>query len=130
METTEQNFRPGLAYGTVNYESLLHNLRRPPIFVNDLDTRYPEDNELLNKYLMTNYDTATFSMVPQCDCGELFGGHLRGKICHQCHSPVLSHTEVPIESNLWLRVPPGVTAFISPIVYNMISSAFQIAKND
>lgn len=122
--------QPGLAFGTVNYANILNSLKRPPIMVNDLDTRYPEDEELLNKYLMTNYDTATYSMVPQCDCGKLIGGYLRGKVCPHCNSEVLTHTEIPIESNLWMRVPEGVHAFISPIVYAKLSQAFESNKVD
>ena len=120
----------GIALDTVNYNEMLQRLRRPPVFVNDLDTRYPEDNDLLNKYLMTNYDTATYSMIPQCDCGHLMGGYLRGRTCNRCCSEVLTHTEVPIESNLWLRVPEGVHAFISPIVYGELSQAFENNKID
>ena len=121
---------PGLALSTVNMVDMLRNLRKPPLDIRDLDTRYPEDHELLTKYLMTNYESATFSMVPQCDCGHLVGGYLRGKVCPQCHSEVLAHTEVPIEANLWMSVPEGVHTFITPIAYSKLSQAFESNKID
>ena len=80
----------GLALDTTNYYAVLNSLKKPPLLVNDLDTNYPEDEELLNKYLLTTYDTATFSMVPSCECGHLVGGHLRGKTCSKCNSEVLA----------------------------------------
>lgn len=120
----------GLAFDTTNYTELLNNLKIPPLLVNDLDTNYPEDEELLNKYLLTTYDTATYSMVPQCECGTLIGGYLRGRVCPKCNSEVLTHTEVPIVSNLWMKVPDGVDAFISPIAYNKLSQTFETNKID
>lgn len=115
----------GLGLQTVNHDEIIMSLKTPPIVVNDLDIRYPEDEELLKKYIMTNYDSATFSMVPQCDCGKLVGGHLRGRFCRSCQSEVLTHTEIPINSNLWIRVPEGVKEFINPIAYMILSNAFQ-----
>lgn len=120
----------GLALRTINHDSIIRNTSTPPIIVNDLDIRYTEDDELLKKYIMTNYEGATYSMVPKCDCGEMMGGHLRGRVCPHCHSEVLSHTELPIESNLWLKVPEGVPYFISPIAYMMLSNAFETNKID
>nr|DAT18033.1 MAG TPA: RNA polymerase I subunit [Caudoviricetes sp.] len=121
---------PGLSLKTENFDAMFASLRKPPIIVNDLDRRYPEDIELLDRYLLTNYDTATFSMIPQCECGKLVGGYLRGKVCKECDSEVLVHTEVPIESNLWLKVPDEVDAFISPIAYLKLSDAFTVNKID
>lgn len=120
----------GIILDTVNYPSLLNSLRVPPIFVNDLDRRVQEHAELLDRYLLTNYETATFTMIPSCECGKLVGGYLRGKTCPECHSEVLAHTETPIQSNLWLHVPEGIPAFISPIVYNELTSAFESNKID
>lgn len=122
--------RAGLSLSTTNYPQMLQKLKFPPMFVNDLNITYQEDKDLLDKYLMTNYDSATFSMVPQCSCGHLIGGYLRGKTCKRCDSEVLAHTEVPIESNLWIRVPEGVTAFISPIVYGKLTQAFESSRVD
>lgn len=125
-------YRPkaGLALATVNHDDILFGLKRPPIIVNDLDTRYVEDKDILDKYLMTNYETATYSMIPQCDCGHLIGGHLRGRTCPKCDSEVLAHTEVPIESNLWLVTPEGVPSFIDPTAYNKLTQAFESNKID
>lgn len=120
----------GLAFDTVNYPRMLSELKVAPIFVNDLDTRYQEHREFLERYLMTNYETATFTMVPSCDCGKLVGGYLRGKRCPDCESEVLAHTERPIEANLWLTVPEGVQPFISPIAYNKLTQAFESNKID
>lgn len=120
----------GLALTTVNFPEMLHGLKIPPLFVNDLDISYPEDKEILDKYLMTDYDGATYSMVPQCGCGHLVGGYLRGKTCSKCDTEVLAHTEIPIESNLWMRVPEGVHSFLSPIAYGKLSQAFESSKID
>lgn len=120
----------GLALDTTDYHAVLNSLKKPPLLVNDLDTNYPEDEELLNKYLLTTYDTATFSMVPSCECGHLVGGHLRGKTCSKCNSEVLTHTEVPIESNLWIKVPDGVVAFMSPTLFSKLSQTFETNKVD
>lgn len=122
--------RQGLILATTNLDEDLVGLKRPPLIVNDLDIRYPEDKEKLEKYLMTKYDEATFSMVPSCDCGKTAGGYMRGKVCPHCDSMVLTHTEIPLESDLWLRVPEGVTAFINPIHYNKLSEAFKASNID
>lgn len=124
------NTDAGLRLTTVNFPEMLQGLKIPPLFVNDLDITYPEDKELLDKYLMTNYDGATYSMVPQCGCGHLVGGYLRGKTCPHCETEVLAHTEIPIESNLWMKVPEGVHAFINPIAYGKLTQAFESSKVD
>ena len=69
-------------------------------------------------------------MVPSCECGHLVGGHLRGKTCSKCNSEVLAHTEVPIESNLWIKVPDGVVAFMSPTLFSKLSQTFETNKVD
>lgn len=120
----------GVLLKPVDFHRLLAESPYPPIIVNDLDVNYREDEEKLSRLLLTNYSGPTYSMEPSCDCGKEHGGDKRGKICKECGTKVLPHTEKAIYPELWLRVPDGVHAFMSPYVYAVLSQAFKTQKVD
>lgn len=116
----------GIFARTVNHDREAANLEQRPVIANDLDISYPEDKKKLDRLLTTNYHGPTFSMEPVCDCGHLKGGDKRGRICPECKTEVLPHTEKKIQSEIWLEVPEGVKAFINPYVYSVLSDAFGV----
>lgn len=120
--------KPGLALSLINHDEMMLMHGSNVIVVNDLDVRYPSDKELLSKYLMTNYEGLTFSMIPSCDCGKLKGGYQRGHICPHCNSEVLSQTEIPINSNLWIKTLDNVRPFLNPIAFIKLSEAFTYGR--
>lgn len=120
----------GVLLKPVDFHRMLSESPYPPIIVNDLDVNYREDEEKLSRLLLTNYSGPTYSMEPSCDCGKEHGGDKRGKICGECNTIVLPHTEKAIHPELWLRVPDGIHAFMSPYAYSVLSNIFKSQKVD
>lgn len=119
----------GIFGRTINFEANIAKQEHPPVIVNDLDTTIPEDRNLLDKLMMTNYQGPTFSMEPTCECGELKGGDKRGRICSSCHTEVLPHTERKIQSELWIRRPDSVKALINPFIFAVLQNAYNTKSN-
>jgi len=89
-----------------------------PIIINDLSADIGEDKLNINKLLMTVYDnTDVLSSLPSCMCGHLHHGYKLNVICPLCKSPVVRPSEADIELKIWIRVPDGITGFISPLVW-------------
>lgn len=120
----------GIGLRVVDYNKMLSELPFPPVIVNDLDVNYRDHEDKLNRLLLTNYTGPTFSMEPTCECGKEHGGDRRGKVCKECGTRVLSHVEKDIHSEVWLRVPDDIPAFINPYIYAVLSDRFKDHKVD
>lgn len=93
-----------------------------PIIINDLDSVTEEDKRSVNSIIMTTYEHEdVLSAVPSCSCRYVSKGYNLGRICPKCNTPVVRPAEGSIDLNVWLRVPDGVTAFMSPVVWIQIN---------
>lgn len=102
--------------------SLINKGIKNPIFINDIPYITSEDRERLNRLIMTTSDTDVLSAKPSCFCGELVGGYVGPEvICKTCGTVVTPATEKDISFRVWVRVPDGVTAFISPIIFHNLT---------
>lgn len=120
----------GVHLEPVSHSKLFETLQHRPRILNDYDITSEEDKEALNKMLFTEYDGDTLSAVPACTCNHLTGGEYEGVVCPECHTEVRSVTERPLESMLWLRVPDGIDAFISPAAWRKLSKILHIPNFD
>lgn len=116
----------GLTATVGNHDQAFHMLSRPPIIANDYDLSIEADRQALNNHLRVSYDTDMFSVKPKCGCGHLQGGDKVGRVCTKCGTKVTTVTEEDIESQLWLRVPNNVTAFINPQLWLLFFEPFVI----
>ena len=112
----------------VNHDHMFQSLRYAPIIANDFDTSTKEGREKLSRLLYTRYEGDTLSVIPTCDCGNLYGGINLGKRCHICGVVCDSVIERPLESTLWLRKLPGVKAFINPTAWTILSEKLKTAS--
>ena len=93
----------------VNQDEVFARLRNKPIIANELDIETQEGQERLNLLLMMRQEGDSLSTVPSCDGGHLVGGQYEGVFCHECGTEDQAALERPLESQLWVRPPPGVT---------------------
>lgn len=120
----------GIHLEPISHGELFHTLENKPVIVNDYDVTSEEDKQALNDMLFTEYDGDTLSSVPSCSCNHLSGGEYEGLTCPECHTEVRSVTERPLESVLWMRVPDGIDAFISPAAWRKLSKILHIPNFD
>jgi|JI8StandDraft_2_1071088.scaffolds.fasta_scaffold00137_81 hypothetical protein len=108
----------------VNLDEEFARLRNTPIIANELDVETQEGQEHLNALLMMRQEGDSLSTVPSCDGGHLVGGQYEGVFCHECGTEVQAALERPLESQLWVRPPPGVTTLINPVAFNILCREF------
>lgn len=99
-----------------------------PIVINDLSSDTKLDRNMLTQLIRTDYDGENISIVPSCEGGHITGEDKRGKICPECGTEVLPHTERPIVSRVWIRAPHGVRALIVPSMLTMLNQFFAIGR--
>lgn len=97
-----------------------------PVIVNDFPNDTRTDRSELANLIRTSYDGDTLNILPTCDCTKHTGRYKAelGYICEVCNTPVVSHSEKPIEANVWLRAPEGVAPFMNPCAWKMITDTF------
>lgn len=106
------------------HEEKFFSLSKTPYFVNDMDLKTTEGRKRLQSLIYTEYSGDHLSVLPTCDCGEISGNYKLGVYHRACDSYVVSSTERKIESSVWMRVPNDVTAFINPVIYNILVTRF------
>lgn len=121
----QQKHVSSLHLGIVDFDLMFSTLTRPPVIVNDVDVISEESKDQLNELILSQYESDTLSVMPTCDCGTTHGGDKLGRICLNCHTPVLPVTEHDIEPRLWIRAPDSVRALINPAVWTILREAFK-----
>jgi hypothetical protein len=104
-------------------DKVFQQAKNVPYLVNDFDIDTEEGRELLNAKIYSRFDGDVLDILPSCDCKHISGEYNRGLICPDCHTVCEPVTEREVESALWLRPPEGVTAFINPQVWMILSDA-------
>lgn len=109
----------------VDFPRLYHQLRQPPLFVNDIVNASEEEKESVRDLITTRYNTDMLSIVPTCQCGCTKGEYAVGVLCRNCHGEVKPVVEEDIEPLLWFRSPNGVAPLINPIIWTMLKQRFR-----
>lgn len=111
----------GISLTIVNYDEMFSTATTEPVVVNQFDVNTTAEKERLNKLIYTHYEGDSLQVVPSCECGETNGEYNVGIRCQVCNTPVVSVTERPLESLLWIAPPTGVAALINPQVWTILS---------
>lgn len=93
------------------------------ILINHFNISSNEDVERLNRLIYTHFDGDLLNVTPSCDCRETQGGFYVDTKCEVCGTVVKAVTERKLETVLWMQPPEGVTAFINPHVWSILSDA-------
>lgn len=104
----------------IDHEEELRHCKSPPIFVNDFDLSDQDDQARFSNLIFTKYSDAVLSPIASCALGCTVGQSKIGTMCPECNTMV----EIPVDREpepiVWMKVPEGVDAFISPHVFNLI----------
>lgn len=125
MSTTPTiNFEDNGVNGAVTHELISHDeyfiqTTNVKVILNSLDKYNINDIELINKQLMTIYNTDVLDIVPQCDCGNLRATSYLGRTCESCGTEV-QEIEKKIEPFMWLETLEPSIKFINPQFYLMV----------
>lgn len=124
MSNRHQQPNGGLYLELVDFDALYESVADRVMLINDVNIWDEDEKDELNDRLRVEYEDSILDTVPTCDCGKYRGEYNVGMRCRSCGTIVVSPTEKPIESVLWMRVPEGVHSFISPQVWNILSKEF------
>lgn len=108
----------------------LSNSGMKPIIVNDFQHEFSERKciDSVNELIRTHYGTDELDTIPRCDGGHITGGYNEGLVCPICNTVVERVVDKPLVSQIWLRPPKGIAAFINPRFWNLFESIFWTKK--
>lgn len=92
------------------------------MIVNHFNVTSEVDKNKLNQLIYTHYEGDSLNIMPSCQCMALTGEFNVGIICPTCHVAVMSVTERPLESVLWIGPPPEVDTLMNPQAWTMLSA--------
>lgn len=116
----------GVYLDVVDFDLLYNMSTIVPKFVDEMNVDDLSNREKLTEMLITRYESETLDSVPTCNCGELRYGWVGGSaVCDNCGSGISVPAERPIESQLWIRAPKGVTALIQPRMLDAMIQFFR-----
>jgi len=91
--------------------------RHTPVYLNNFDFNLEEDREELIRLTRMEFQGNSFDTVASCGCGnpKMRGNYLIGsnKVCPMCGNKAELFLDKGEDTNLWLRVPEGVRAFVN-----------------
>ena len=98
----------------INPDDLYQRVNRK-IILNDLTLADENIKDII-------YTTAgeNISLIPQCECGELTGGYMLGKVCNTCGTDVVKPFD-NIDPLLWIRNFDNKIPWINPKFWLMLS---------
>lgn len=125
----------GVYYGLPDYDKEIQELRRPPIILNEI---MPEEYQLIDpvrELTITEYEGDVIDTLPSCECGLTHGRYntstapdVPNTVCPHCETEVMSPIDRGFESNVWIKAPTGVRAFMRINALDMLIRAFK--QND
>lgn len=113
----------GIAMRLVDIDRDFDTAANPPVIVNTFNVNTAEDKAMLDALIYTYYEGDSLNVVPTCDCGKTKGASKIGSRCPKCNGEIRPVSERPLESLLWLAPPEGVSTFINPQAWTMLSKA-------
>lgn len=130
VEFINQN---GISLDMVSHDELYDDLVKSglkPVVVNDFKDEFSDRKvgEALNALIRTHYGTDELDTIPRCDFGCTTGGYNRGITCPCCGTTVERIVDKPFVSDIWIRPPEGIPAFINPRFWNMMEVYFKSNK--
>lgn len=111
-----EDYGNGISIDLISLEEVYKNQKTRPVVVNDVADEFSVGKtvDVINDLIRTHFDEDELNTIPSCDQGCTTGGFNTGLICPECNTEVVRSIERPLESQLWMRVPEQVTAFIHP----------------
>lgn len=127
-------FGNGISLIAENFQTQFKNIKGRPIIINHIAREHPSmaASEMINSLIRTHYEDDNLDTMARCTCGHLTGGFNEGLICPMpdCGTVVARSIDRPLESNIWLEVPEGIPAFISPTFWSMFNENMSSTKLD
>lgn len=113
----------GVYLQTADMDTVIGRLGVVPVFLNDLDSTTETGRKRIEELTRSSYDSDQLNILPSCEEGCTTGRRYLNTRCQHCQTIVVSVTERPIQSDVWIRPPRGVHAMMVPNVWTMLSEA-------
>jgi hypothetical protein len=70
----------------------------------------------------------TLTSIPSCECEYIQGMDNHGVICPECGTVVTDASNRPVQSQVWIRAPKGISSLIHPNFLAMLMDTFSKKK--
>jgi len=116
--------RNGISLELISHEKVYSRLAHKPVIINDYAATLSTGAaaEKINELIRTHYQNDQLDTLPTCDHGCTTGGVNEGVICETCHTEVRRIVDRPLQSQIWMRTPEQVPAFISPRFWSLFTA--------
>lgn len=114
----------------INLEEVFDKLSHPPFIANNISLDSEEDKLRFNDLIYTKYDGENLKLTAQCNCGKVKGDFRIDEYCDVCQTVCKPQYSGKIESAVWMVAHPTTIGFITPIVWQMLTTAYRIRGVD
>lgn len=108
-----------------NLDKVFNMLSSPPFIANELKLDSEEDKANFNRLVYTSYQGDSLKLTAQCTCGKIKGDFRIGEFCDSCHTVCRPQYSGEIESLIWILPPEGISGFILPVIWHMLTVAYK-----
>jgi hypothetical protein len=99
-----------------------------PVVINDISQILLENREALTNKTINVIVGDELTSVPSCDCEYIQGMDNQGVTCPECGTVVADSSNRPVQSQVWIRAPKGVTSLIHPNFLAILMDTFSKKK--
>lgn len=111
----------------ISFDVAYHQLRHPPVIVNDLTMMTEDEREFVSNMITTRYSADMVTLLPTCRCGFKKGEYSSRVRCPRCGEFVKSSSDDDIEPAIWMRAPLGIERLISPNIMSMLKTRLRVS---
>ena len=124
LDQVDETPKNGISLELISHEKVYNRLTYKPIIVNDYAATLSTGAaaEKINELIRTHYQNDQLDTLPTCDCGLITGSANEGVLCDVCHTEVRRIVDRPLQSQIWMRTPDIVPAFISPRFWSLFTT--------
>ncbi len=124
-DLVDQKREIGVSVRIPNLTERFNNSPRK-IIINAFNLSEEEEQRRLSDILSLHCEGDVLSSIPQCDCGQSRGEAMESMACQVCNTIVKPITERSLEPVAWMTPPQGVSAFITPQIWTILSRALTV----
>ncbi len=113
----------------LNMDKYYHSTNGMKLIANNLQYFNIDDQDELNKALMTVYNNDVYDMIPSCTCGLTNKYFRLGHVCRQCGDTVKERHE-RTDPVVWIKALDGMPQLMNPDVWYMMNISFSVKNLD
>ena len=103
----------------INLDTFYKNVTGNKILLNSLSLYDSNHTNMLHKFMVNEFESDSFNILPKCSCGKYIGEFHKGHVCEVCETEVGETSYDPV---IWAKAFDKDLKFINPIFYYRLNS--------